>query len=137
MNKFRNKIFRDFEENLYRYLNISLSEFLQIFREHGEDPIARIDEVLKTGGAEELRLLMDVYVNGLSIGQVSTTSRLHAHSGDIGLGAMNDGSYFSNGKVSGDQYYFRGVIYEFLMYNSSHDQDDIEKVDRVLQAKWF
>ncbi len=80
---------------------------------------------------------IECYVNGLSIGQVSTTSRLHAHSGDIGLGAMNDGSYFSNGKVSGDQYYFRGVIYEFLMYNSSHDQDDIEKVDRVLQAKWF
>ena len=67
MNKFRNKIFRDFEENLYRHLNISLSEFLQIFREHGEDPIARFDEVLKTEGPEELRLLMDVYVNGLSI----------------------------------------------------------------------
>ena len=67
MNKFRNKIFWDFEENLYRHLNISLSEFLQIFREHGEDPIARFDEVLKTEGPEELRLLMDVYVNGLSI----------------------------------------------------------------------
>ena len=67
MNKFRNKIIRDFEENLYRHLNISLSEFLHIFREHGEDPIARFDEVLKTEGPEELRLLMDVYVNGLSI----------------------------------------------------------------------
>ena len=67
MNKFRNKIFRDFEENLYRHLNISLSEFLLMFREHGEDPIARFDEVLKTEGPEELRLLMDVYVNGLSI----------------------------------------------------------------------
>ena len=67
MNKFRNKIFRDFEENLYRHLNISLSEFLLMFREHGEDPIARFDEVLKKEGPEELRLLMDVYVNGLSI----------------------------------------------------------------------
>ena len=67
MNKFRNKIFRDFEENLYRHLNISLSEFLQIFREHGDDLIARFDEVLKTEGPEELRLLMDVYVNGVSI----------------------------------------------------------------------
>ena len=67
MNKFRNKIFRDFEENLYRHLNISVSEFLQIFREHGEDPIARFGEVLKTEEPEELRLLMDVYVNGLII----------------------------------------------------------------------
>ena len=67
MKKFRNKIFRDFEENLYRHLNISLSEFLQIFREQGEDPIAKFDEVLRKEGPEELRFLMDFYVNGLSI----------------------------------------------------------------------
>ena len=67
MNKFRNKIFRDFEENLYRHLNISISEFSWIFREHGEDPIAEFDKVLREDGPEELRLLMDVYLNGLSI----------------------------------------------------------------------
>ena len=67
MKKFWNKIFRDFEENFYRHLNISLSEFLQIFREHGADPIAEFDEVLRKEGSEKLRLLMDVYVNGLSI----------------------------------------------------------------------
>ena len=67
MNKFRNKIFRDFQENLYRHLNISLLEFLRIFREHGEDLIAKFDEVPRKEGPEKLRRLMDVYVDGLSI----------------------------------------------------------------------
>ena len=71
MKKSRDKISRDFEENLQRHLSISLSKFLQIFREHGEDLIARFDEVLIREEPEELRLLMDVYVNG----EVSYTLR--------------------------------------------------------------
>jgi hypothetical protein len=67
MNKFRNKILREFEAKLYQHLNMPLSEFVGIFREHGEDPIARFDEVLKEEGPDELLLLMDVYINGLSI----------------------------------------------------------------------
>jgi hypothetical protein len=46
---------------------LKMSEFVGIFREHGEDPIARFDEVLKEEGPDELLLLMDVYINGLSI----------------------------------------------------------------------
>jgi len=48
---------------------------------------------------------LECFVNGKSIGQASTTSRLHAHGGDIGLGAMNDGSYFSGGSDSGDDHF--------------------------------
>ena len=46
---------------------MSLSNFARIFREHGEDPIEELDKVLEQDGPDEVRLLMDVYINGLSI----------------------------------------------------------------------
>ena len=64
MNKFRNKIFRDFEENLYCHLNIPLSNFCT-YSENMVRIDYRFDDPERR--AEELRLLMDVYVNGLSI----------------------------------------------------------------------
>lgn len=79
---------------------------------------------------------VECFINEKSLGTVETTSRLHAHSGDIGLGAMNDGSYFADGADSGDDHYFKGVIYEFLMYNSAHSADDVEKLAKILTAKW-
>lgn len=80
---------------------------------------------------------VECFVNGSSIGQVDTTSRLHAHSGDIGLGAMNDGSYFHDGRGNGDDHFFKGVIYEFLMYNSAHNSSGLEKLNKVLENKWL
>lgn len=80
---------------------------------------------------------VECFVNGSSVGQVDTTSRLHAHSGDIGLGAMNDGSYFHDGAASSDDHFFKGVIYEFLMYNSAHNSNGLEKLNKVLENKWL
>lgn len=80
---------------------------------------------------------VECFLNESSIGQVLTTSRLHAHSGDIGLGAMNDGSYFHDGASSGDQFYFKGVIYEFLLYNSAHNNQNISNLNQIMQLKWF
>jgi hypothetical protein len=80
---------------------------------------------------------VECFVNGTSTGQVSTTSRLHPHSGDIGLGAMNDGSFFPiDGATTGDQYYFKGLISEFLIYNSAHSADSLDKLYRILSNKW-
>ena len=66
-----------------------------------------------------------------------TTSRLHRHSGDIGLGAMNDGSYFNDGAASGDNYEFGGVLYEMLMYNSIHSELLTDKLHKLLKNKWL
>jgi hypothetical protein len=92
MNQFRDKIFREFEEKLYRYLNMSLSNFARIFREHGQDPIEELDKVLEQDGPDEVRLLMDVYINGLSIlyletelGRDMTQAEMISNSERLGL----------------------------------------------------
>ena len=79
---------------------------------------------------------LECYLNGESIGQTTTTSRLFAHPGEIGLGAVNGSSYFPDGPEDDGGYFFKGVIYEFLMYNSSHSQEDIKQLYDVLSSKW-
>ncbi len=49
----------------------------------------------------------------------STTSRLFAHSGAIGLGAMNNGTCYDDGCSGGNGDYFGGDIFEFIMYNAA------------------
>jgi hypothetical protein len=49
----------------------------------------------------------------------SSTSRLYAHPGLIGLGAMSNGTCYHTGCPGGDGDYFGGDIFEFIMYNSA------------------
>ena len=79
---------------------------------------------------------IECYIDAQSIGTTQTTSRLHAHSGDIGLGSMNNGSYFSDGSVWGGGYHFKGHIYELLMYNTAHSSTSIDRLHQNLAAKW-
>jgi len=92
MNQFKDKILKEFESKLYRYLNMSLREFLGVFRKHGQDPMEEFDKVLEEDGPDELRLLMDVYINGLSIlyletelGRNMTIAEMEANADRLGL----------------------------------------------------
>jgi len=51
---------------------MSLSQYLGIFQEHGEDPMAEIDEVFKTEGPNEFRLYLNHCLNGLSVVYLET-----------------------------------------------------------------
>lgn len=76
-------------------------------------------------------------LNNVSLGSVNTTSRLFAHSGDIGLGSLNQHSYFHDGASSGtEEYFFNGILYEFLMYNSVHSDENRTKLSNSLKKKW-
>jgi hypothetical protein len=76
-------------------------------------------------------------LNDTSLGEVATTSRLYAHSGDIGLGAVNQHTVFATGpNRSNTGYFFRGVIFEFLMYNALFVDRNMQRLHRILQAKW-
>lgn len=79
---------------------------------------------------------IECVVNKASAGVVDTTSRLHAHSGDIGIGGMNNDSYFSDGDANGDGLYFDGIFYELLMYNKAHTDAEVEKLQNLLLKKW-
>ncbi|MGK0367795.1 MAG: hypothetical protein ACI9QD_000934 [Thermoproteota archaeon] len=80
---------------------------------------------------------IECILNQASLGQVNTTSRLHSHSGDIGLGAANQHTVFHDGSSSVNQdWFFDGILYEVLMYNTAHTQSEIEKLHSVIKAKW-
>lgn len=59
-------------------------------------------------------------INGLPFSfSGSTTSRLYNHPGNIGLGAMNNGTCYDDKCLGGNGNYFGGDIFEFIMYNSA------------------
>jgi hypothetical protein len=75
--------------------------------------------------------------NGLTkLGEKKITSRLHPHSGNIGLGSMNDGSYFESGYSWGEGFHFKGNIYELLMYNTAHSDSELQRLHQNLSSKW-
>lgn len=61
----------------------------------------------------------NAYVNGKEIGSLAATTPQVAHTGAIGIGAMNDGSFFNGAAETGDNYNFVGKIGELLIYNNS------------------
>ena len=69
---------------------------------------------------------VDCFVNGVSSGEVFTTSRLYNHSGDIGLGGMNDGSYFSDGPATVITITLM-EFYSSFFYNTAHTEAQVEK----------
>jgi len=80
---------------------------------------------------------VECFLNGQTMGVVNTTSRLHAHGGDIGLGGENNDSYFYDGPSSSTTgSFFDGIIFELLMYNQAHTDSEIAKLNSVMQKKW-
>jgi hypothetical protein len=76
------------------------------------------------------------YLNGTQIGQVTSTSLLYAHSGDLGLGARRDGSYFHTGSAAGDGDFFSGKIMEVMIVDSVPSTDEITLINQYLMDKW-
>ena len=87
-------------------------------------------------GASGVDGQIECFVDGASIGTNTTTSRLFSHSGAIGLGGMNNSSRFETGTSSGNGHYYKGHIYEFLMYNTAHSDSSIEKLTNFHKNKW-
>ncbi|SMF63071.1 hypothetical protein [Pseudobacteriovorax antillogorgiicola] len=69
----------------------------------------------------------EAFVNGVSIGVAEDIGTLYSHSGDLGIGAMKEGSYFASGAENGNGHYFNGVIAELIYWNQSID--DTERGD--------
>lgn len=58
------------------------------------------------------------YVNGVEIGNASVNAIFPSHSGNIGIGAMNNGTWFHDGAQAGNNFYFNGRISDVAVYNS-------------------
>lgn len=79
---------------------------------------------------------IECFSNNVSMGTMTTSSRLHPHSGDIGVGAMKNDSYFIDGPSSGDDYFFNGSIFEVMIYNLAHTAETVETLSAYLKQKW-
>jgi len=63
------------------------------------------------------------FLNGNPIGSTSTNAIFPAHSGDIGIGFMNNDSYFHDGPQNGNGLYFDGRISDVAIYNDRLSND--------------
>ncbi|MGN7439439.1 MAG: LamG-like jellyroll fold domain-containing protein [Alcanivorax sp.] len=59
------------------------------------------------------------YLNGQEIGRDVVTATFPSHSGDIGIGAMNESAWFHDGSASGTGFYFDGRISDVAVYNDT------------------
>ena len=61
--------------------------------------------------------IQKVYLDGVEVASSNKTGYVPTHSGKIGIGAMNNDTYFHDGSKSGTGYYFNGIISEERIYN--------------------
>ena len=68
------------------------------------------------------------YLDGAVVGTGATATDLDAHSGDIGIGAQNDGNYYHDGADSSARLNeFQGLISDVAIYNSSLSLADVQE----------
>jgi hypothetical protein len=80
---------------------------------------------------------VDCILDGVSLGQVATTSRLFPHSGDIGLGAVNNHTVLHSGTSSSSKdHYFQGEIFEFIYFNKVNTTQELDELHTFLEQKW-
>jgi hypothetical protein len=80
--------------------------------------------------------IVTCYVNGANIGSVATTSRLHAHSAAVGLGAKYGTTYYHDGVSNGNGHTFYGDLFEVMIFNDPPDDATISQVHSYLDGKW-
>jgi len=66
------------------------------------------------------------YLNGTLVGTGTVTKPLANHSGNIGIGAANQGLWFHDGATSSTGFYFKGNISEVAIYNTVLNDDTIQ-----------
>lgn len=76
------------------------------------------------------------FLNGGYMGVATGIGTLYAHGDDIGLGGMNNNSYFENGAGNGTGHYFKGDLATFIEYNYAMDTSDRCILESSLSAKF-
>jgi hypothetical protein len=76
------------------------------------------------------------YLNGSTLGSTTTTSRLFAHSGAVGLGTVNGQSVMEDGSIPNSGHHFLGSLYEVMLFNNAPTAGDVTNVHTYLDNKW-
>lgn len=67
------------------------------------------------------------YLNGAVVGTGITTTDLDSHSGAIGIGFDNGGTFYHDGATGTTGNYFNGFISDVALYNRTLSEDDIQE----------
>lgn len=76
------------------------------------------------------------HLNGNNFGTITNVGLLYQHTGDIGIGAMRQDSYFETGSASGQGNYFGGDMAEFINYNYAVNEAQRIIIENYLAAKY-
>lgn len=74
------------------------------------------------------------YLDGALMGTGAVTIPLSNHSGGIGIGRMNNDSYFHDGPQSGSTFSFDGQIAEVALYNTVLSQTELQTRSSAVTA---
>ena len=103
MNRFEDKLYQEFEQNLQRILGLSMSDFLVVIRQSSKDLHVKFDEILNNDGPKALRSEMNWQIIALSViykerdvGRTLTEEEFHEHAQSLGL----DGTYIKDKNAS-------------------------------------
>ena len=90
---FKEKIYKDFEQNLYRVLGMSLHEFNGVFSQEENSPFKEYEAAYDSGGPQKMRFYMNWSISNLSIiyterdlGRSMTDEEKTLHRSKLGLG---------------------------------------------------
>ncbi|MDZ7738594.1 MAG: Calx-beta domain-containing protein [Bacteroidales bacterium] len=76
------------------------------------------------------------WLNGALIDTLPGAGRLFGHPGDIGVGAMDNDSYFYDGPDGGEDHYYTGYIGELIVSNIVYNTAQQTIVNNYLAAKY-
>ncbi len=79
---------------------------------------------------------LECFVNGSSIGSAPSSARLYPHGGAIGIGRMDNDTYFHDGTSSGDGHYYQGDVMEVFITNDIPTAQVISDLYDYLDSKW-
>lgn len=74
------------------------------------------------------------YLDGGLVGSGSALTTLSSHSGQIGIGGVNNATYFHDGAFSGNGHYFNGRISDVAIYNTALGQTALQERVALMQA---
>lgn len=79
---------------------------------------------------------LECFVNGASIGATTTTSKLFAHSGRVGLGRVDNDTCFEDNSCPSSGSNFSGSLFEVMLFNNAPDAASVSNVHTYLDNKW-
>ena len=92
MNRFEDKLYQEFEQNLQRILGLSMDDFLVVIRQSLKDLHVKFDEILNNDGPKALRSEMNWQIIALSViykerdvGRTLTKEEFYEHAQSLGL----------------------------------------------------